>query len=89
MFDSVVSAREVERGKPDPAIFLLAAERLETVPEQCVVIEDGRSGMIGAQAANMKAIGLVTDASDTYPADLIVTSLQQVSVQTINDLIGA
>ncbi|GIX20472.1 MAG: haloacid dehalogenase [Erythrobacter sp.] len=56
--DAVFSADLVERGKPHPDIFLLAAERLAIAPEACVVIEDSPSGVIAAKAAGMRVIGL-------------------------------
>lgn len=64
MFDALVSAQEVINGKPAPDIFLKAAERLDVAPTFCVVIEDGRSGMIGAGLAGMKSIGLVSNPND-------------------------
>lgn len=54
----VFSADMVARGKPHPDIFLLAAEKLGVQPAQCLVIEDSASGIKGAVAAGMTAIGL-------------------------------
>lgn len=51
------SAVEVQRGKPAPDLFLLAASRLELAPEACAVIEDAVPGLQAARAAGMKAIG--------------------------------
>lgn len=85
-FDTIVSAQEVQHGKPAPDIFLLAAKRLGVQPEESVVIEDGRSGMIGATAANMKSIGLVTDIMADYPATKLVSSLQDVNIDIIHQL---
>ena len=87
-FDTLVSAQEVERGKPAPDIFLLAAKRLGVTPEESVVIEDGRSGMIGAAAAGIKCIGLIgeNDKPDEYPATQCVTSLSQVSINFLHKL---
>lgn len=85
-FDALVSGQEVKHGKPAPDIFLLAAKRLNVQPEEAVVIEDGRSGMIGASAANMKSIGLVEDIAAGYPATKLVSSLGEVNVGIINQL---
>ncbi len=85
-FDVLVSAQEVENGKPAPDIFLLAASRLGVLPEEAIVIEDGKSGMIGAAAAKMKSIGLVADVTGDYPATLLVSSLEHISVDTIHEL---
>lgn len=85
-FDATVSAQEVKHGKPAPDIFLLAAERLGTEPEACIVIEDGRSGMIGAKAAGISCIGLVEDVSEEYPATAVVRSLDQITIDLIHNL---
>jgi beta-phosphoglucomutase family hydrolase len=86
-FDTFVSSQEVENGKPAPDVFLKAAEILGVKPECCVVIEDGRSGMIGAHCAGMKCIGLVAkkDYSE-WCADLLVTSLSEIQADTIHKL---
>lgn len=87
-FDALVSSEEVKKGKPAPDIFLLAASRLGAKAEDSVVVEDGKSGMIGAARANMKCIGLISDMKnkDEYPADKIVVSLSDVTPQAIHNL---
>lgn len=82
-FDTLVSSQEVIHGKPAPDIFLLTAKRLHVSPEDCVVIEDGRSGMIGAKDAQMKCIGLVQDTQSKWPADLLITSLKHITPEII------
>lgn len=85
-FAAIVAAEEVEYGKPAPDIFLLTAKRLNVNPAETVVIEDGKSGMIGAKRAGMKCIGLVKDKAEDYPATKIVTSLNQISVAELRAL---
>jgi HAD superfamily hydrolase (TIGR01509 family) len=53
----IFSASQVERGKPAPDLFLFAAERMEAVPERCLVIEDSIPGITGALAAGMTVLG--------------------------------
>ena len=79
-FDYVVSADEVKNGKPAPDVFLLAAEKLNVKPEECIVIEDGISGMEGAKNAKMKCVGLVSDLRGEYPADILITSLNDFKI---------
>ncbi len=57
--DRVFSAELVERGKPHPDIFLLAARGIGVTPEACLVIEDSPSGVTAAKAAGMEVIGLL------------------------------
>ncbi len=59
-FDEVVSCSEVANGKPAPDIFLEAALRLGVAPEECVVFEDGRAGIIGAREAGMEVVVVPT-----------------------------
>jgi HAD superfamily hydrolase (TIGR01509 family) len=56
--DNIVSATMVARGKPHPDIFLLAAERMEVAPQECLVFEDSVAGVQGAVAAGMTVIGI-------------------------------
>lgn len=58
-FEAIVTGDEVEKSKPAPDIFLLAAKRLEISPENCLVIEDAPSGVAAAKAAGMLCIGLL------------------------------
>jgi beta-phosphoglucomutase family hydrolase len=64
-FSAIVSGEEVEHGKPDPAIFLLAAERLGTAPADCAVIEDAHVGIEAARRAGMRVAAVAT----THPVD--------------------
>jgi HAD superfamily hydrolase (TIGR01509 family) len=59
-FDAIVSADEVERGKPDPAIYLLAAHRVGVAAERCLAIEDSPTGVESAGAAGMAVVGVRT-----------------------------
>ena len=57
VFTAIVSGEDVEHGKPAPDIFLLAAQQLGLLPEECVVLEDSRNGVLAANAAGMRSIG--------------------------------
>jgi beta-phosphoglucomutase len=73
--DAVVSADEVGRGKPDPALFLEAASRLGCEPARCVVVEDAPAGLEAARRAGMPSIGVLSPHHHVLVADLVVPSL--------------
>ena len=56
LFPTVVTADDVEHGKPAPDMFLLAAQRMGVEPTKCLVFEDGEPGMRAAEAAGMKCV---------------------------------
>lgn len=56
LFSHIITPEDVQRGKPAPDMFLLAAERMGVAPEDCLVFEDGRSGLEAAKAAGMEAV---------------------------------
>jgi len=86
-FQSVISDDDVTEGKPDPQVFLLAAQELGVDPENCIVIEDAVAGVIAAKRAGMCCLAI----TNTHPrdslteADLVVDTLEAVSA---NDLEG-
>lgn len=55
-FDAIVSIEDVEQGKPEPDIFLLAAQKLGVEPQACVVYEDSEAGLEAARRAGMRSI---------------------------------
>jgi HAD superfamily hydrolase (TIGR01509 family) len=57
-FEVIVTGEEVERGKPHPDIYLLAAEKLDVASDACLVIEDSLSGIAAAKAANMRVAAI-------------------------------
>ena len=79
LLDTVVDAAKVEKGKPDPEVFLTAAEQLGVNPANCVGVEDARSGVAAIKAAGMYAIG-VGDADTLAQADWIVRDSSQLSL---------
>lgn len=62
-FDFVATRDDVERGKPDPEIYLLVAEELGVPPGECLVIEDSPSGVRAALAAGMRCVCVTTPFS--------------------------
>ena len=77
------------RGKPDPQVFLLAAERLGLPPAQCAVVEDAAAGVEAANRAGAASIGLVgtTTREKLGHAALVVDGLAELTPQRIATLI--
>lgn len=74
--DVVVTASDVPRGKPDPAPYLLAAERLGADPARCLVVEDAPAGLEAARRAGCATLAVVTThARDDLDADVVVPAL--------------
>jgi len=84
-----VNGNDVTHKKPDPELFLIAAERMGLSPSRCVVIEDAPNGVQAAQAAGARCIAVAntTPAEDLAVADLICDSLEQVDLETIRRLV--
>lgn len=85
-FKEIVSGDMVKKGKPDPEIFLLAAEKLGISPEESLVIEDAVSGMQAAKNAGMYCIGYVKNKEKTYPTINLVSSLNDINSDYIKRL---
>lgn len=58
MFDAIVDGNKVTKAKPDPEVFLKAADLLNTPPEDCIVFEDSIAGVKAANTGNMLSIGI-------------------------------
>jgi HAD superfamily hydrolase (TIGR01509 family) len=91
LFEAIVSAEEVERGKPAPDVFCEAARRLGVAPEQCAAIEDSGNGIRAAHAAGMRVIAI---PNRRYPppaealalADIVLDSLAELTPATVREL---
>jgi beta-phosphoglucomutase len=88
-FRAVVSMEDTQRGKPDPQVFQVAAQRLGVAPARCVVMEDAVAGVQAAKAGGMKcvAVGFVGQHAPAVlrgaGADLVVHSLEELSVRRV------
>jgi beta-phosphoglucomutase len=93
LLDAVVSMEDTQRGKPDPQVFLVAAEKMRVPPSRCLVLEDAVAGVQAAKAGGMKCIAVrfvghhpeakLRDAG----ADRVVKSLEEVTVADMIDLL--
>jgi HAD superfamily hydrolase (TIGR01509 family) len=88
-FRATVSSEEVERGKPEPDVYLEAARRLEVLPERCAAVEDSDAGIRSAKAAGMRVLAI---PNRRYPprddalelADLVLSSLAELTPSTVS-----
>jgi beta-phosphoglucomutase len=89
-FGGVVTGTDVQRGKPDPQVFQLAAERLGVAPQRCVVVEDAPAGVQAAHAAGMKCVAIASTGrvrDDLRSAELIVDGLGELTVDHFRQLL--
>jgi len=86
IFQGIVSADDVHRGKPDPEVYLVAAARVGASPDRCIVVEDAAAGVEGARRAGMRSIG-VSRGGKHLPADVVVQSLESLDPDTFEKLL--
>ena len=84
-FDTIVGGNDVTKSKPDPEVFLVAAERLDISPSDCIVFEDSFAGLEAAKAAGMHSIGLGS-REILYIADLIYEGMDKLVLKDIQVL---
>ena len=85
-FAAVVDGTDVTRAKPDPEVFLIAAERLGMEPKDCIVVEDSIAGIQAANAARMVSIG-IGDSRVLHEADAVFNDFTEIEKQFLEDLI--
>jgi len=86
-FDAIVSAEDVQTGKPDPEVFLVAAGRVSVVPARCIVIEDAPAGLEAARRAGMATIGVQTSHSQLQ-ANIVVPTLDKLPDDAFESLVS-
>jgi beta-phosphoglucomutase len=88
-FQADISGRDFTQGKPNPEIFLTAAQELTVPAERCFVVEDAVSGIQAAKAGGMAALGIArandADALAKADADLVVTTLDDVDIEAVRE----
>ena len=87
VFQGIVSADDVHRGKPDPEVFLVAASRVGVSPDRCIVVEDAAAGVEGARRAGMRSIG-VSRNGKPLAADVVVQSLDLLQSEVFETLLA-
>lgn len=85
-FDAVVDGNDVSKAKPDPEVFLIAAEKLNVDPENCVVFEDSLAGVQAANIAGMTSVG-IGDKKVLAEADYVFRDFTEIKTDFIKKLI--
>ena len=89
MFDLIVTRKDVEKGKPNPDIYLKVANEFRVKPSDCVVLEDSQTGVEAGYHAGMKVIAIPNEytlAHDFSKANKIISSLKEIDLNLINCL---
>ncbi|AUC74328.1 beta-phosphoglucomutase [Olleya sp. Bg11-27] len=86
-FDAIVDGNDVSKAKPDPEVFLIAAQHLNMKPEDCIVFEDSVAGVQAANSANMISIG-IGERNVLHEADYIFSNFTEIENSFIEELIN-
>ncbi len=85
-FSAIVDGNDVKKAKPDPHVFLVAAEQLGVEPEDCIVFEDSVAGIQAANIAGMTSIG-IGKKSVLHEADHVFKDFTEISMNFMDELI--
>ncbi|AOW20321.1 beta-phosphoglucomutase [Urechidicola croceus] len=86
LFDAIVDGNDVSKAKPDPEVFLIAADKLKTAPENCIVVEDAIAGIEAANSAQMTSIG-IGDKETLGEADIVLSSTAELNIELLEKLL--
>lgn len=87
VFHAIVDGNDVSKAKPDPEVFLIAAEKLNILPKNCIVFEDSVAGIEAANAAGMISIG-IGDTKTLQHADYVFNDFTEIDIEFIKELIN-
>ena len=93
-FDALTTSDDVERGKPDPTVFVKAAAKVGVPPQRCLVIEDAPVGVAAAHRGGMAALVVLSaghrpEDYDTVRPERMVRSLREVTPRLVEETIAA
>jgi len=91
-FSAVISGDEIHEGKPNPTIYLLAAQELRAPPARCLVVEDAPNGVKAAKAAGMRCAYLPNPAlrwEGEMIADFVLDSLEELDLARLRRALAA
>lgn len=81
-FDYIADAKKITKSKPDPEIFLVCAEELGVLPEDCIGIEDAQAGIEAIHNAGMLSIGINVDVTSLSP-DISLSSTSELDFDSL------
>jgi beta-phosphoglucomutase len=82
IFDSIIDGNKVSKAKPDPEVFIKAAQEIHVKPEECVVFEDSIAGIQAAKIGKMKTIG-VGNHQTLKEADKIINGFKNIDLKIL------
>ncbi|MFH1654347.1 MAG: beta-phosphoglucomutase family hydrolase [Pseudomonadota bacterium] len=87
--DAIVSGHDIKKGKPNPEIFLMAAEKLKIKPEEAIVVEDAILGVEAAINAGMKCVAIdrYDNPKRLQKANVVVKDLSEIQIEDIIKLV--
>jgi beta-phosphoglucomutase len=86
-FDAIVDGNDVTHAKPDPEVFLLAAEKLHVSPDNCVVVEDSLAGIQAANVAGMTSVGIGSPENLSGP-DFLFSSTGELTTDFVEKFVN-
>lgn len=86
-FTAIVDGNDVSKAKPNPEVFLIAAEKLNMKPENCIVFEDAIAGVQAANAANMVSVG-IGEKDVLGEANYVFANMNTITTEFLNNLIN-
>ena len=89
-FSILITGDDVDKGKPDPEIFVRAAEKLDLTPKNLLVVEDAVSGVKAAKSARMKCLGIAANGRGELlseaGADRVIADYREISLRDVQQL---
>ena len=87
VFPIIINSDDVHKSKPNPQIYFTAAKKLGVEPEECVAIEDAKTGLQSAKTAGMKTVAVATSfPKEELVADLVLESPGELTLEKIKEL---
>ncbi|MEI6865167.1 beta-phosphoglucomutase [Flavicella sp.] len=87
IFTAIVDGNDVSKAKPNPEVFLIAAEKLKLKPENCIVIEDAAAGIEAAKRAKMVSVG-IGEEEMLGAADFLLSSTSKLTIEYAKGLLN-